>query len=414
MPFKLVYHSQQDPKWKNDTLGFGDPGDTIGYIGCALTATAMLLSGHGYDETPKTLNQKLKQVNGFVSAAIRWGAVSQVYPNITVKSNISCITGDAPLGLIDEAIAAGQPAIVQVDRSPAEGIQTHWVVLYGKKGNDYLMLDPWPYNPDVTKEDLLMKRYAQGKTLKRAISHVILYEAFGGSGPVGPISAPSKPATDSASASGPFARVKDSVTWGLNIRSSIDTSSMANVVATAPAGTQLTLLESDGAAKVGAINQWVRVREPGGREGFAAAWYLENVSAPAPAPITEPAAPSTNEAPVSTPEAPSTTPSTPTAPQTPGVPSAPGTSTAPAGPSKPKKLTVIVSEAVGTSGLRMRKTSSKGGALVMVLNAGTPLIVMEPVKKAKAKIGKVNQWLYVREPQTRRLGYVGAEYVTLA
>jgi len=52
--------------------------------------------------------------------------------------------------------------------------------------------------------------------------------------------------------------------------------------------------------------------------------------------------------------------------------------------------------------------------LVMVLNAGTPLIVMEPVKKAKAKIGKVNQWLYVREPQTRRLGYVGAEYVTLA
>src|SRR5687767_15798489 len=119
MPFQLVYHSQQDSKWKNDILGYGDPGDTIGYVGCALTSVAMLLSGHGYSETPRTLNQKLKNVQGFVSAAIRWGSVSQVYPNVTVKSNISCTTTRAPLELIDAAIAAGQPAIVQVDSSHA-------------------------------------------------------------------------------------------------------------------------------------------------------------------------------------------------------------------------------------------------------------------------------------------------------
>ena len=53
MSFQLVYYSQQDPKWKSDILGFGDPGDTIGYVGCALTSVAMLLSGHGYAETPK-------------------------------------------------------------------------------------------------------------------------------------------------------------------------------------------------------------------------------------------------------------------------------------------------------------------------------------------------------------------------
>ena len=78
MSFKLVYLSQQDPQWKNDLLGFGDPGDTIGYVGCALTATAMLLSGHGYTETPKTLNQKLKNVNGFASAGIVWSAVTKL------------------------------------------------------------------------------------------------------------------------------------------------------------------------------------------------------------------------------------------------------------------------------------------------------------------------------------------------
>jgi hypothetical protein len=73
---------------------------------------------------------------------------------------------------------------------------------------------------------------------------------------------------------------------------------------------------------------------------------------------------------------------------------------------------VAVSSAVGTSGLRLRKTASKGSALVSILNAGTRLTVLEPAKKAKAKIGKPNQWLYVRAPDNQR-GYVGTEYVIL-
>jgi hypothetical protein len=394
MPFQLVYLSQQDPQWKKDILGFGDPGDTIGYVGCALTSVAMLLSGHGYTETPKSLNEKLRNVNGFVSAGIRWGAVSQVYPNVTLKAFIPCSTSAAPLAQIDAALAAGQPAIVQVDRSPAEGIQTHWVVLYGKKGDDYLMLDPWPYQPDVTKEDLLMKRYAQGQTLQRAISHVILFEAYG--------SGPGSPSTPPGSTGEVCARVKDSVTWGLNIRASIDISSTANVLATVPAGTQLELLEPDGVSKIGAVNQWLRVRTPSGREGFAAAWYLEAIPGTAPVPVTEPASGPVSEAPVSTPETPS----------------------APIESPKEKKeedekedkkedtLIVSVSQAVGTSGLRLRKTASKGGALIAILQAGTRLTVLEPAKKAKAKIGKANQWLHVRAPRNQR-GYVSAEYVTL-
>jgi len=143
MAFQLVNYSQQDPQWKADILGFGDPGDTIGYVGCALTSVAMLLSGHGYTETPKSLNKKLKNVGGFASAAIVCGAVSQIYPNVALKSYIPCTNSDAPLAQINSAIAASQPAIVQVDSSPAPGIQTHWVVLYQKQDNDYLMLDPW-------------------------------------------------------------------------------------------------------------------------------------------------------------------------------------------------------------------------------------------------------------------------------
>lgn len=395
MSFQLVYLSQQDPKWKQEILGFGDPEDTIGYVGCALTSVAMLLSGHGYSETPRTLNQKLKNVQGFVSAAIRWNSVSQVYPNITVKSNISCTTTPAPLELIDAAIAARQPAIVQVDSSPADGIQTHWVVVYEKKGDDYLMLDPWPYQPDISKEDLLMKRYSRGNPLKRAISHVILYEVFG-SGPAGPISTPSSPTTTPVPGGVPalVARVKDSVTWGLNIRSSIDTSSMANVLEVVPAGTQLILLELDGTSKIGAINQWVRVRTPQGREGFAAAWYLENVAVTPPVPVTEPIPTPVSEPP----EVPASTPSTPPEP--------------PTEEQKGDKLTVVVSSAVGTSGLRLRKIPSRGGALITILNAGARLTVLEPAKRARAKIGKANQWLHVRGAGNQR-GYVSAEYVSL-
>src|SRR6186997_1176771 len=104
MAFNLVYLSQQDPQWRNDTLGFGDAGDTIGYVGCALTSVAMLLSGYGFSETPRTLNQKMKEKQGFVSAGIRWDIVSQVHPEVRLRSNVSCESSDAPLAQIDAAI----------------------------------------------------------------------------------------------------------------------------------------------------------------------------------------------------------------------------------------------------------------------------------------------------------------------
>jgi hypothetical protein len=46
----------------------------------------------------------------------------------------------------------------------------------------------------------------------------------------------------------------------------------------------------------------------------------------------------------------------------------------------------------------------------MVLAAGTRLTVLEPAGKARAKVGKANQWIQVREPGGQR-GYVGAAYV---
>lgn len=390
MTFQLVYYSQQDPKWKQDILGFGDPEDTIGYLGCALASVAMLISGHGYIETPKTLNQKLKNVNGFVSAGIRWDMVSQIYPQVNVKSNISCNNTDAPLSLIDASIAAGQPVIVMIDRSPAAGLLTHWVVLYAREGNDYLMLDPWPYQTDVSKKTYFMPRYSQGNSLQRTILHVIIYQAFtasGGTSQPGSSSTTGTPQTQpsTGSAAQPnstsSARVKAEVTLGLNIRSSIDTSSMANIVAIAPAGSTLTIVESDGVAKIGAVNQWVRVRDAQGREGFAAAWYLEKVQVAAPAPVTVPAPSVVTETPAST------------------TTSAPEPATVPV-PEKPKLIVIVKS-----AGAKIYKTASSKGVLLSTEKSKAQLVVVESASSAAAKIGAAGKWLNVKGTNGKR-GFV--------
>lgn len=387
MPFKLVYYSQQDPQWKADKLGFGSqPSDTIGYIGCALTSVAMVLSGHGYTVTPKILNQKLQGVNGFAGSGIRWHSVTQLYPQMRLNSIIKCNDTPAPLELIDAALAAGQPAIVCVDSTPAPGLLTHYVVLIARKGNDYLMLDPWPYQPDVTKETYLMPRYSHGNPLQRSIVQVVLYENINADGAIQlpgqkttSTGAPQTPPTTApASTTGPKARVKADVTLGLNIRTSEDTSSKANVVDAAHPGDLLTIIEPNGWTKIGAINQWVRVRTKSGKEGLAAAWYLEKVPGEVYPSTTEPASGPGSEA---------------------GVPSTP-----------PAGLVVMVKPTVGKLGLKIYETASTKSKMLAKEEMRAHLTVLEDANKAAQKVGAAGKWLFVQNAGGVQ-GFVQAEYV---
>jgi len=400
MPFNLVYYSQNDPQWKSDKLGFGkQASDTIGYIGCALTSVSIMLSGHGYTETPKSLNQKLKNVDGFAGAGIRWYQVSQLHPQVRIKSIIACGDTPAPLAQIDAAIAAGQPAIVQVDSTSAPGVLTHYVVLYARKGNDYLMLDPWPYQPDIKKETYLMPRYSQGNPLQRSILQIILYENVAADGTISmPGSPPAAPTTPTQPVStGPQARVKADVTWGLNIRTSEDTSSRANVVEVVPAGTLLSIIEPGGASQIGAVNQWLRVRTPNGGEGLAAAWYLEIVPGAIPVPETE-----TTTAPV--PGEVEVPASETTAGEAP-APSSESTSTP-----TPQTSKLVVK--VKKNGSRVYETASAKGKVLSTEKTGARLVVVEEAGKAVAKIGTVGKWLNVKATNNKR-GFVDAGSVKL-
>lgn len=407
MPFKLVYYSQQDSQWKGDKLGFGtQESDTIGYIGCALTSVAMMLSGHGFSETPKTLNKKLQGVDGFAGAGIRWYQVSQLYPQIRINSIIKCNDTPAPLAQIDAALAAGQPAIVCVDSTPAPGVLTHYVVLYARKGNDYLMLDPWPYQPDVKKETYLMPRYSQGNPLQRSILQIVLFENVAADGAIlMPGATPPTTTTPSSGSSGTpqtqpttapvstrvsaQARVKDEVTWGLNIRTSEDTSSKTNIVASVPAGSVLSIVEPGGMSKVGGINQWVRVRTPNGKEGLAAAWYLEKVPGATTAPETEATTSPANETPT-TESTDSSTESTTTTESTPQT----------------SKLVVKVKK----NGLSVYEYAAGKGKVLSTEKTGAKLVVIEDAGKAVAKVGTAGKWLNVKSTSNKR-GFVDAASV---
>jgi len=413
MTFKLVYLSQQDPQWKNDLLGFGDPGDTLGAYGCALTSVAMLISGHGYNETPRSLNEKLKNVNGFTSSLIYWDKISQVYPQITLREQVSCENTDAPLAKINAALDAGQPVVVRVDSSPAPGLQWHYVLVYARKGNDYLILDPYPYQPGTAKEDLLMARYSRGNPLERSIQQILFYHCSTAGGGVStpPLNTTTttpqtQPTTGTALGSGPRARVMAEVTAGLNIRSSTDTSSLANLVVNVPAGTELALTEANAESKIGVNGQWARVRTAQGQEGFAAAWYLVKVAGTTPAPVTEPAPSPVNEAPVSS----STTPAPAAEPVVtpPATPDDSSTASIPEPKPEPPKVQVVV-KAAGTK----IYSSATSAAAIATEKAKARLTVVEPVDGAKAKIGVKGKRINVKASTGSR-GFVDADKVRLA
>jgi hypothetical protein len=154
--------------------------------------------------------------------------------------------------------------------------------------------------------------------------------------------------------------------------------------------------------KIGAYDHWIKVRDGQGREGYVAAWYVE--AGPTIESTDEPDIPEATPEPLPEPE-PAPVP-VPISEPEPPVPS--GSEIEP----ETAALSVRVLQSVGTSGLRLRKTPSLGGALVAVEKAGTALTVLEPEAGARPKVGVKGKWLHVSDPKGLQ-GYVAAEYVEL-
>ena len=125
---------QGDERWRSELLG--PTSNTLGAEGCAVASAAMVLASYGIDTDPQRLNDFLKTHGGYTpqgwiywekAAELGGGRVRHAYEDLPSYE------------LIDSNLARGNPVIVRL-RMPS-GI-THFVVLAGKDGLDYLTRDP--------------------------------------------------------------------------------------------------------------------------------------------------------------------------------------------------------------------------------------------------------------------------------
>jgi hypothetical protein len=128
---------QGDPRWSDELLG--NTTGTLGAEGCAVASASMVLSHYGMDVDPGRLNIFLKERHGYEGAGwLRWESAAEFTPGLIEKAY-----EDLPsYALIDWNLLRGNPVIVRL-RLPS-GI-THFVVIVGKRGFDYLMRDPSSY-----------------------------------------------------------------------------------------------------------------------------------------------------------------------------------------------------------------------------------------------------------------------------
>lgn len=125
---------QGDERWRGDLLG--PTQNTLGAEGCALTSAAMVLASYGIDTDPHRLNAFLQETDGYTPQGwIYWEKAAAFAPDKARHAYEDLPT----YHLIDSNLAEGNPVIVRL-RYP-HGV-THFVVIAGKDGFDYLTRDP--------------------------------------------------------------------------------------------------------------------------------------------------------------------------------------------------------------------------------------------------------------------------------
>ena len=127
---------QSDERWSDDPLGGVPDNGTLGGQGCAVAAAAMVFKFYGIETDPQQLNWFLTAVDGYTDHGwLYWDRAAWWAPD-----RVRHVYEDLPsYQLIDSNLANGNPVIVRVRL--ANGI-THFVVIAGKDGFDYLVRDP--------------------------------------------------------------------------------------------------------------------------------------------------------------------------------------------------------------------------------------------------------------------------------
>jgi SH3-like domain-containing protein len=299
--------------------------------------------------------------------------LSYVWSNSLYRDMQPCESSPAPLAQIDAAVAAGKPVILQVDWNKQQGIQTHFVLVKEKKGNDYVLYDPYKYGGDgPNKEVLLTSRYKfNGAKLESEISAVLWFDSYGTELPEPPkmtkVPVPADKYTLYSAEDDLALRAEPSVSGYLWKRMLM--------------GTELTCLEPKAKVKtkVGVNNQWINIQDPNGDQGYVAAWYVSETKGQIAPSATTPTVASAS----------------PTAPSAVKLP--------------PGALAFVPTEELS---FRTQPVIAPETVIRRVPVTET-LICIEPANQAIPKVGVTGQWLRVRDASNKE-GYVAAWYVRYA
>jgi len=129
---------QSDPGWGGDRLGPTE--DSLASAGCAVASAAMVLAGYGVDTDPGRLNAFLQSRTGGYTPQgwLYWEKAAEAAPGLSLLPHYE----DAPsFFLIDWNILRGNPVIIRLRYATGT---THFMVITGKRGFDYLVRDPGP------------------------------------------------------------------------------------------------------------------------------------------------------------------------------------------------------------------------------------------------------------------------------
>ena len=130
----VPHFAQADRRWGRDVLAGGPT--SLGAEGCAVASAAMVLASYGAEVDPGELNNYLKKNGGFTKGGwLYWEKAAEFPPGVAEHINAA----DGSHFLIDWNLLRGNPVIVRL-RYP-NGI-THFVVIVGKQGYEYLIRDP--------------------------------------------------------------------------------------------------------------------------------------------------------------------------------------------------------------------------------------------------------------------------------
>jgi len=136
-------YSQNDDRWKKNKIGFDTgPSDTIGNYGCYITAIANVCYWAGNDLTPQQVNDLCKQNGWFVASDVvaRDEVPSLLCGNLQFAGRTNW-TDAVSMNFFDDASDPNVAYIVKIDASHAPGLQSHFVMVWKKLGDNDLEID---------------------------------------------------------------------------------------------------------------------------------------------------------------------------------------------------------------------------------------------------------------------------------